>query len=110
MNNIDDITLLIDTGASITTLSTETFNSLKTQYQATLVGTRLFQTANGTTKGTVYTFDTLALGSYQMNNVQIAILNFDMKGNIGGLLGMNVLRRYRFQIDQENNVLLLEKK
>ena len=44
-----------------------------------------------------------------MNNTQIAVLEFDMNQGVDGLLGMNVLGQFRFQIDQENTQLLLSR-
>ena len=59
--------------------------------------------------GTVYSFPEVGLGAYLMKNTQIAVLDFDTNREIDGLLGMNVLGQFRFQIDQENTRLILSR-
>ncbi|NOX26976.1 MAG: clan AA aspartic protease [Gammaproteobacteria bacterium] len=110
INRRDDVTLLIDTGASMTTLSRSAFLALSSRQKARVVGQRIFQTANGVTKGTVYRLDQLRLGTFQLSNVDIAVLDFSLSPGVEGLLGMNVLGRFRFQIDQDNVSLLLNEK
>ncbi len=110
INRRDNVTLLIDTGASMTTLSRSSFLSLNSNNQAVKVGQRLFQTANGVVKGAVYSMPQLTIGSFAMRNVQVAVLDFTMSSGVDGLLGMNVLGQFRFQIDQDNTSLYLNKK
>lgn len=100
--------LLIDTGASMTTLSRNAFEGLSARRDAVELGRRLFQTANGVTTGTVYAMPRLGLGPFAMENVQIAVLEFDMGDGVDGLLGMNVLGQFRFQIDQRKSQLILD--
>jgi len=109
VNRRDDIKLLIDTGASITTLSRASFNSLTTNGEAVKQDRRVFRTASGVIEGTVYSIPELSLGPYLMKNTQIAVLDFDVSRDIDGLLGMNILGQFRFQIDQENIRLLLSR-
>ena len=110
VNQRDEVTLLIDTGASMTTLSSSAFESLSSNRKVSKIGTRIFQTANGVTKGTVYRVDQLRLGSFQIRNTNIAVLDFTLSPGVDGLLGMNVLGQFRFQIDQDRSSLLLSKK
>lgn len=109
VNRQDHIKLLIDTGASITTLSQASFYSLNSNRDAVEQDSRVFRTANGVVRGTVYLVPEITLGPYLLKNTQIAVLDFDMAQGIDGLLGMNVLGQFRFQIDQENNNLLLNR-
>ena len=109
VNRQDEVKLLIDTGASITTLSRSSFDSLTTNGDAVVQDRRVFRTASGVIMGTVYSVPQLSLGPYVLNNTQIAVLDFDVSRNIDGLLGMNVLGQFRFQIDQENARLLLNR-
>jgi len=109
INRQDDIKLLIDTGASMTTLSRVKFDSLITSGEATLKDRRVFRTASGVVMGTVYSVSELSIGPYSLENTQIAVLDFDVSRNFDGLLGMNVLGKFRFQIDQENAQLLLNR-
>ncbi len=110
LNRRDKVTLLIDTGASMTTLSRSSFQSLNSNRQAVEVGQRVFQTANGVVKGTVYSMPQLNLGPFSMRNIQVAVLDFTMSSGVDGLLGMNVLGQFRFQIDQDDVSLYLNKK
>jgi clan AA aspartic protease (TIGR02281 family) len=93
------VTLLIDTGASMTTLSRQAFQALPNTNNFDLMGQRMFNTANGITKGNIYRVDRLALGRFTLNNAQIAVLDFKMPEGVDGLLGMNVLQHFRFHID-----------
>ena len=101
------LNLLIDTGASMTTISRDRFDQLSRHDNFTEVGHRMFRTANGLTKGTVYNAEHMRFGSYTLHSMQIAVLEFNMGGDIAGLLGMNILGRFRFQMDQEKSELLL---
>ncbi len=109
LNRLDNIKLLIDTGASITTLSRESFQSLNSFADAVEQERRLFRTAGGVAQGTVYSVPELTLGTYQLTDTQIAVLDFELKPGVDGLLGMNILGQFRFQIDQENASLLLSR-
>lgn len=110
INRQDEVKLLIDTGASITALSRASFNSLTTFGEIAELDRRVFRTAGGVVMGTVYSVPELSLGPYSMRDTKIAVLDYDTNGSIDGLLGMNVLGQFRFQIDQENASLLLSKK
>ncbi len=106
LNGIDKVTLMIDTGASITTLSKKSFAALTSQNYV-YRGSRVFNTANGRVQGRVYRAASLALGDRRINNVDIAVLDYQSSHGADGLLGMNVLRNYRFEIDQDKELLYL---
>ena len=110
VNRQDGVKLLIDTGASITTLSRASFDSLTTNGDAEEIDRRVFRTAGGVVMGTVYSVPELGLGPYLIKNTQIAVIDFDVSRGFDGLLGMNILGQFRFQIDQENANLLLSSK
>ncbi|WP_027328379.1 retropepsin-like aspartic protease [Marinimicrobium agarilyticum] len=103
-----DVRLVIDTGASITTLSQQAFDRVSASARFTELGPQLFNTAGGTSSGMVYRVDSLQLGKHQLTDVAIAVLDFNTPGNIDGLLGMNVLRNFRFEVDQDQQVLKLQ--
>ena len=109
-NRQDSVKLLIDTGASMTAMSRASFDLLNTNGDAIQQDTRIFRTANGPTTGTVFIVPELILGSYLLKNTQVAVINFGADRTIDGLLGMNILGQFRFQIDQENAQLLLSNK
>ena len=42
-----------------------------------------------------------------IEGVDVAILDYNSRDGVDGLLGMNVLRNYRFEIDQDLALLYL---
>ena len=109
-NQQDNVKLLIDTGASMTTISSASFNTLGIGADAVEQERRVFRTAGGVVMGTVYIMPELRLGPYLLHNTQVAVIDFETHQEIDGLLGMNILGQFRFQIDQENTQLQLSKK
>jgi len=106
INGGNPLALVIDTGASITTLSKESFSQLENR-GAQYLGTQLFNTANGMTQGEIYQVDSIQLGEINIPNPKIAVLDFEPSAGLDGLLGMNVLQRYRFEIDQDKDILYM---
>ena len=102
------VELIIDTGASTTTVSRQKFDSIRHQGNFIELGPQMFNTANGVAKGTVYRVAEVQLGNVILNDVHIAVLDFDMPPGIDGLLGMNVLSNFRFQVDQDEQRLYLQ--
>jgi predicted aspartyl protease len=97
---------MLDTGASVTILSRASFEQIDSggfRYR----GSRLFNTANGVTQGDVYRISSITLGNSRLGGVEIAVLDYESATGVDGLLGMNVLRNYRFEIDQDQDVLYL---
>ena len=94
----------------MTTLSQASFYALRTSGEAIEQERRVFHTANGVAQGTVYLVPEINLGPFLLKNTRVAVLEFGIVQGIDGLLGMNVLGQFRFQIDQENRNLLLNKK
>lgn len=101
-------TLLIDTGASMTTLSRGAFEDIRSSIDYSNAGARMFSTANGLTKGSVYRVDSFTIGDFKIEDTLVAVLDFEMGGGVHGLLGMNILGNFKFQIEQDKNQLLLE--
>jgi clan AA aspartic protease (TIGR02281 family) len=106
LNNRDPVVLMIDTGASMTSLSRASFERLNGR-NFERMGSHLFKTANGLAQGEVYRARSLALGANRIEGVDLAILEFDASDDADGLLGMNVLRNFRFEIDQDTSLLYL---
>ena len=101
-----NISLLIDTGASLTMISPDVFQQHGIQYENTgRVGT--FNTANGPVKAPVYVLDSLTVGGWQVSQLEVGVLALHGDSNIDGLLGMNFLRHFQFFIDQNEDVLRL---
>ena len=106
----ESVNLLIDTGASMTAVSRESFATLNANGDAVQQDNRIFRTASGLVQATVYSVPELVLGPYRLENTQIAVIDFGSERGVDGLLGMNILGQFRFQIDQDSSQLLLSKK
>ncbi|MFT6189669.1 MAG: clan AA aspartic protease (TIGR02281 family) [Granulosicoccus sp.] len=104
-----DTPLLIDTGASITTITQTFYESIKRKVNMRYQTTQTFITANGKIKGSIYRVDQFVMGDYIINDVEIAVLDFHSSAESAGLLGMNILSQFRFEIDQQNSQLKLKK-
>jgi clan AA aspartic protease (TIGR02281 family) len=101
-----DMRLLIDTGASMTILTPDVLAQAGLRYQDT-GRSAVFNTANGPVRAPVYTLDSLAVGDWQVNQLNIGVLDLGGGSNIDGLLGMNFLRHFQFFIDQNEALLRL---
>lgn len=106
INDNSQATLMIDTGASLTTLSRASFELMDSR-ELDYLGSRLFNTGNGVTPGAVYQTASVTLGTTRINAPEIAVLDFESPAGVDGLLGMNVLRNFHFEIDQDAGVLYL---
>lgn len=100
---------LVDTGASITTISSE----VATRLGINLAGA--FQSAVQVVGGSmvrarVVRLDRVAVGSRSKRNMPVAVINH--KGplvNFDGLLGMDFLREHRYHIDFRNRAIVWDK-
>lgn len=98
--NGSPVTYLVDTGATLTSLSQATAD----RAGITDCKPTSFNTANGKINGCVGRVAQLTIGSYQMENAAVAVMpNMEVE-----LLGMNVLSH--FQISQANGVMRLAKR
>jgi clan AA aspartic protease (TIGR02281 family) len=100
--------LLIDTGASITTITKTYYQSIKRSAIMSYMKEQKFLTANGEITGEIYRLKRLIIGEYTLENIDIAVLDYPSGQHVSGLLGMNVLRNFQFEIDQQNSQLKLK--
>jgi clan AA aspartic protease (TIGR02281 family) len=100
------IRLLIDTGASLTMLTPDVFEQRDIQYKD-IGRTGVFNTANGLVRAPIYVLDSLTVGDWQVNQLEVGVLASHGGTNIDGLLGMNFLRHFQFFIDQNEDMLRL---
>jgi clan AA aspartic protease (TIGR02281 family) len=98
--------LLIDTGASLTIFTPEVLAQGGIRYRDT-GRTAVFNTANGQVRAPVYTLDSLAVGDWQVSQIEIGVLDLGDRSGVDGLLGMNFLSHFRFFIDQNQAELRL---
>lgn len=99
------IQLLIDTGASLTILSSRMIASGMAYRDTGKVG--VFNTANGRVEAPIYVVDSLVIGDWQVRDLEVGVLDMDGQNDIDGLLGMNFLQHFRFFIDQGEAILHL---
>ena len=109
LNDQATLKLLVDTGASMTALTRESFRRLQRQHFS-LLGTRLFNTANGYTRGDIYRASALTLGEERLEDTTVAVLDLRTMDDIDGLLGMNVLRQFHFEIDQSAGAMQIRRR
>ncbi len=100
------VSLMIDTGASTSVITQSTFDALPNYIRPEFVGKYNINTANGQVLASVYQFSSLSIGENYVDDIAIVVLPL---GDFGadGLLGMNFLRSFRFEIDQVNDQLIL---
>ena len=102
MENIP-LKLMLDTGASITTVYQEKLKNF------TIVRNNVrFSTAGGDVYNHVYNTKSFTVGEIELFNFQVAGSAYYDKGE-DGLLGMNFLNRFDFKIDQKEGILYLIK-
>jgi len=97
---------LLDTGASNTILSANVADRLGIPKGAS----RTLLTAGGNLAVTVRLVTSLNVGTAQLENVGIAVANFDLMKtlNVDGILGSDYLRRFKVSIDYDNQLVNIE--
>ena len=103
--------LLLDTGASITSLSSDLIERLK--LDPTGQSIRL-STANGITNARIYRVKQLRLGSLVLRDMLIAEINLSNNRSFQGLLGTDALNQlqpqYSYLIDNQESALIFRKR
>lgn len=90
------VNFIVDTGASLTTISKQTATAAGIPSSCT---PRSFHTANGEVIGCVVTIREVTFDKFRLVNVDVAV----MPNMQGALLGMNVLGQFKMQ--QQGNVM-----
>jgi clan AA aspartic protease (TIGR02281 family) len=101
------INLMIDTGASLSVLSQDAFDNLPSWLNPSFSRQIDINTAGGVVNTSVYRFDQFQINGYQVKSIEFAVMDLEQMDNADGLLGMNFLKHFAFQIDQKNNQLIL---
>lgn len=99
--------LLLDTGATRTAITQAAFDRLSRHTATRFVGNFTINTAGGPVEAALIELDRLSPGSYQMTNVRVFVLPIAQLDDVDGLLGMNVLSRFIFYLDQQAGTLWL---
>ena len=106
VNEEDVLSLMLDTGASLTSLKPQALTNLGIDPWSSK-DIRKLSTANGIVDAPIIILPTLAVGEQVIKDIEIAAVNIIEKPDIDGLLGMNFLQNYKFFIDQSRDVLKL---
>ncbi|MFT6989325.1 MAG: clan AA aspartic protease (TIGR02281 family) [Paraglaciecola sp.] len=102
------VSLLIDTGASVTAISTQYFDTLSNRYKVNYLGSFNIGTAGGSIMARMYQFQELSINHVTVQNLPVVILPMQGIQNADGLLGMNFLREFDFKIDQQQSVMFIK--
>jgi len=107
LNGSIQVTLLLDTGASLSIISYDTLARLGVSSdESDKFG--WFNTANGVVKAPIVSLAGLTVGGHIAENIEVGVMDVSESGEIDGLLGMNFLKLFKFYIDQGENKLHLQ--
>ena len=106
------VRLMIDTGASTTAITTRAWSRLSQRVASQFIGIFKVNTAAGFIEAPMFKVKSFTLGSLNFDDVSVMIIPSRMMGDNPrtapqGLLGMNILSSFNFQIDQQAAQLLL---
>ena len=113
VNDTFNVSLMLDTGASISLLSESAFEALSQYSDVTYMKDLNMSTAGGTITASIYQVAEFSIQGYIVNDFVFAVTpSYVSGGSEGndGLLGMNFLRNFDFHIDQNNSSLMLKNK
>lgn len=102
------VALLIDTGASVTAISSQYFDDLSNRYKINYLGSFNMATAGGQIMARMYQFRELTIGHVTVQDLPVVVLPMQGIKNADGLLGMNFLREFDFKIDQRQSVMFIK--
>jgi clan AA aspartic protease (TIGR02281 family) len=109
INDTFNVSLMLDTGASISLLSERAFEALNQFSEVAYIKDLNLNTAGGQVTTSIYRVDEFSIQGYAMNDFIFAVSPYVSDDN-DGLLGMNFLKRFDFHIDQNNSLLILKNK
>jgi clan AA aspartic protease (TIGR02281 family) len=107
INQSNPIRLMIDTGASISVLTRARFDEIQDWTNPQYIGETLLNTAGGQINAPIYQFDSFTIDEFEVRDMSFVIIDLADMTTYNGLLGMNFLKQFHFQIDQENKLLIL---
>jgi clan AA aspartic protease (TIGR02281 family) len=109
MNDTFNVSLMIDTGASIYLLSESALDALNQYSEVFYIKDLTLNTAGGQITASLYQVAEFAIQDYVVNDFVFAVSPYSSEHS-DGLLGMNFLKAFDFHIDQNNGLLILKNK
>ena len=107
-NDLHEASLIIDSGANVTTLSSDFALDLGLTENPYLPRIPM-KTANGTTQVWGARVESIRLGEVQQKNLPVVIVDLpDL--DVVGVLGLNFLGKFAWMLDQQNGYLILRPK
>lgn len=106
INGRIDAIFLLDTGASVTTISTRVARELGINTGFGSPTTEI-STASGILRVPLATLDSIQVGGAEARDVRVVVLDLPKGPQLTGLLGNTFLSRFRVQLDAANAVLTL---
>jgi len=106
-NRYRRISLMLDTGASVTTISPEIFHQLG--YEPTQVNSATITTASSVERVSQFMLQSIKLGDIELHNVEAYAHKFPEESFAIGVVGLNVLRQFDIQLLFSQNLITLEK-
>lgn len=104
-----ELYMMLDTGATYTTLSKETLAELGVEVDATNPVIEL-HTANGMREAALVLLDRVWLGDLPLEGVAIAVCDDCVTSDTHGLLGLNVANRYNMTIDADRKEVIFSRR
>jgi clan AA aspartic protease (TIGR02281 family) len=106
-NKYRTMSILVDTGASVTTISDYILTSIG--YTAASKPVTV-TTASGTARVHSKTITKVRIGSVEIENVDVYAHNFPDECFSDGVIGMNVLEKFNFSVNLDDGVIELKQR
>ena len=108
LNDFHEASLIIDSGANITTLSSDFAHDLGLTENPYLPKIPM-KTANGTTQAWIAQVESIRLGEVQQKDLPVMVVELqDLE--VDGVLGLNFLGSFVWMLDHQNEYLILRPK
>jgi clan AA aspartic protease (TIGR02281 family) len=105
LDSQQDVTFILDTGATYTTISKDLAEKLG--YDLTNVPHVNITTANGQVSLPKITLKSLTFNGYTVHNVEATVMTMPKNVPFGGLLGLSFVKRHKITIDYEAEHLVI---
>ncbi|WNC69911.1 retropepsin-like aspartic protease [Thalassotalea nanhaiensis] len=106
-NNQHTSHLMIDTGASLTVISTAFYQQLIRSDSIETKRNLNINTAGGNKAAFSIIIDEFWIAGRAVYDFEVVVMDLDGLNKADGLLGMNFLQHFKFEIDQQNALLFL---